>query len=250
MESRGAWQETRSSLSVASRVSLFSLHLFKNIASGLVVFEAYEKSLEIATEPSSGAVSAHFLSGGVAGAAHAATSASLDMVTRPLALRPGWHSLLPGPWSPSLHRLGYSAIHHSIAHSVLFGTYEGLRRPLMMMTNAPSFPFKPSPQSKETEPIDDEDDEDDVFINNTQLGCTALAGGLAGSLQHVVSHYTEVIEVEAQFSLQWLAKRMRASPVPAPGAAVVAAMPSAIGFVAYEYGRDFSEAVMDNDSSS
>jgi len=134
----------------------------------------------------------------------------------------------------------------------LFGTYAGLRRPLLAITEAPSFPFKNKSgfqlaqheEAKEKEEEEDEDDdENEVFINNAQLGCTALAGALAGSIQHTVSHYTEVIEVEAQCTLPWLVKKIRASPAPAARAVAAAAVPSAIGFIAYEYGREFPEAV-------
>ena len=91
---------------------------------------------------------------------------------------------------------------------------------------------------------DDDDDDDDVFATPTQFACTALAGATAGTIQHSVSYYTEVIELEARFSWKQFLKETRQLPLPPLRGALMASIPTGIGFVAYEFGREFSDRVL------
>jgi len=90
--------------------------------------------------------------------------------------------------------------------------------------------------------VADDEDQDDVFATSTQLACCAFAGGSAGSLQHAVSYHTEeVLQLESGLSKKLIARHFRELPLPPLRGTLFAAIPSAIGFVAYEYGREFSE---------
>jgi hypothetical protein len=104
-------------------------------------------------------------------------------------------------------------IHHSIAHSVLFGCYESIKRGL----------------------LDESSDQREI----PHFATVSLAGGLAGQIQHVVSHFTEqwlLIGVETTTTTPKPLVRFVASP-PTLRPILFAFLPSAISFVAFEYGK-------------
>lgn len=149
-------------------------------------------------------LSTHFYAGACGGSVHAVTSTV-------------WESL----WKPSLIQiLPAMTIHHAIAHSTLFGCYETCKRGLLSV--------EASQQAH---------DEIPYFCSVT------LAGGVAGSVQQIVSTYTEqwlrvdvVEEVPQPFTRAMV--RFHATP-PTLRSLLFAFPPSAISFVAFEYCKSF-----------
>jgi hypothetical protein len=115
--------------------------------------------------------------------------------------------------------------HHGMAHAALFGSYELVKRQLLHMTGLDSTLLHHGP---------------------AYLGSIVVAGGVAGQVQHVMSHYTEqwlrleegVVILEATTTTTAMSVLKFRPPVMR---SVVMAFPaSAIGFVAFEYGRNLA----------
>ena len=150
-------------------------------------------------------VAAHFLAGAVGGSAHGVAETVLE---RPLLFH---------------RRLPLMTAHHGLAHAVLFGSYESFKRAM----------------------------EDDCLsvAGDNQLGYLVsftLAGGFAGQLQHVVSHYTEQILIPESSGSPAIGNRsslvalLRRLSLPTLRPTLMAFLPGAIGFVAFEYGKHIS----------
>lgn len=107
--------------------------------------------------------------------------------------------------------------HHAVAHSVLFASYEATKR--LCVSNFTSHSNELGGEG--VEPV----------IRVETLGCVAVAGGLAGQAQHLVSHYSEQVFTSTTLPIRWTAP-----PVLRP--LLVAFFPSSIAFVALEYGRN------------
>lgn len=132
-------------------------------------------------------------------------------------------------------------LHHAIAHSILFASYECSKRLL-------NFDF----QGSETTSIQSEENEDSIIPSSAKnIMFIGAAGGIAGQIQHVVSHYSEQIlnvseegqmrkGVEPISSVRAIIKHCRLQPPKAPtiGPVMVAFVPSAVGFVAFEFGKE------------
>lgn len=146
----------------------------------------------------------HYFAGACGGSVHAVASTF-------------WESL----WKPSLIRiLPAMTIHHAIAHSVLFGCYETTKRGLLAT-------------------MSDSRKHDEI----PYFASVTLAGGIAGQIQQVVSTYTEqwlriavVKETPQPFTRHMV--RFKATP-PTVRSVLFAFPPSAISFVAFEYGKSF-----------
>lgn len=111
-------------------------------------------------------------------------------------------------------------IHHAIAHSVLFGCYETCKRGLLAE-------------------MSDSRRHDEI----PYFASVTVAGGVAGQIQQVVSTYTEqwlrlaiVEETPQPFTKHMV--RFKAAP-PTLRSVIFAFPPSAISFVAFEYGKSF-----------
>ena len=168
-----------------------------NLEQGVPVMDVVERDAYARAS-----LSTHFFAGSCGGSVHAVASTC-------------WDSL----WQPKLIRiLPAMTIHHSIAHSTLFGCYETIKRGLL----------KEMSESRKQ-------DEIPYFTSVT------LAGGMAGSIQHYVSTYTEqwlriaVVEDTPQPFTRHMV-RFKATP-PTMRSVVFAFPPSAISFVAFEYGK-------------
>lgn len=96
-----------------------------------------------------------------------------------------------------------NVLHHSLAHSILFGTYEGSKRLLL---------------------LEDKRSKQDGFLLRI-----AAAGGFAGQFQHVVSHYSEAILIDKIPWQKLSAPTWRSIAWAFPG--------TAVGFVAFEFGK-------------
>jgi hypothetical protein len=253
--------------------------LVKNTILGIVVFDGYDKIMEELTsrtvtadqQKSDGEddhvinaldpqevhsynpiaiasvpVPQHFVAGAAAGSLHSMLTVFFDSLQS--------RSL------PTLRNCCYVTLHHSFAHSILFGSYEWAKRFLGQRPNdnyALGF----------TQLKDDDDDDDDSSVRWNQLAVTAIAGGTAGILQSCVSHYTgmwfgvettersyhqidilsgaEKKKMNSQPStLDSLGLKARSIqrmflPLPPVRSTLITFPVMSIAFLAYEYAKDF-----------
>lgn len=104
---------------------------------------------------------------------------------------------------------GGTALAHSLAHASLFGSFEVMKDALLSLTGA-----------RHEEPLG--------------VAMVGVAGGLAGLCEEAVSHLTPHWETEGVGSLQVAIKR---HGLPQLRTISSAALPTALGFLAWEYGR-------------
>uniref|UniRef100_A0A7R9ZT87 Uncharacterized protein n=1 Tax=Craspedostauros australis TaxID=1486917 RepID=A0A7R9ZT87_9STRA len=225
--------------------------LIKNTILGTVVFEVYEQSYGIMQqrwnqEDTSAQhafeTSHHCIAGAIAGTSHAFLGLAFEtMENRAL---------------PTFRYTMQSAIHHSLAHTVLFGSYAGVKYLLESMI------AKQHQQRSATTSLAGGDE----FLMEYQIGITATAGGVSGVVQNTVSHYTgmwlQVETTEKTMYQQMLANRtavtaasidspaasgsrsiMRSMinsfrPLPPAGQTLLAFPGMAVAFLAFEYARD------------
>jgi hypothetical protein len=222
------------------RARLFGWNLFRNTLLGMAVFESYgyvvsslapteltiKEQQEVPTitvvgdgdgqgdddddvsilfgepdEYSRASLPSHLLAGSVAGSIHGLAA-----------------SLMEGNSTSrsTMRYLSWNTIHHSLAHSMLFGSYEGIKRGILQMT----------------------EDEERSVSRAYHVLTFSVAGGLAGQVQHLISHYVEGGLGLANETLQvdWR-PALRTTPAIRP--LLWAFPPSAIGFVAFEYGKRY-----------
>jgi hypothetical protein len=113
-----------------------------------------------------------------------------------------------------LRKTTLGTIHHSLAHSLLFGSYEFIKRSIVQELHV----F----------------DESTQYFGGAYLAGFGIAGGMAGQIQHLFSHYTE-----HAFGLANSTLRLSTKQVVAPQLRPLfwSFPPSAIGFIAFEYGK-------------
>lgn len=117
-----------------------------------------------------------------------------------------------------IQQAAYHTLHHSLAHSVLFGSYEFLKRSVLYELHHG----------------------DVIESNGSSLLGFGLAGGFAGQLQHLVSHCTESMTFESGITSTKLAHRLVMPGVPTIRPLLTAFPPSAIGLIAFEYGKNLT----------
>jgi len=142
---------------------------------------------------------------------------------------------------PTLIYTSSSILHHSLAHSMLFGSYQFTKR--FLFQHYHNF-----------QTFDNGEDDTSVTPNNrdntiTHASIIAVAGGLAGQVQHVTSHFTEqllalgevnnfITSVDNSHNKMTIYQRLALSASwPSWRSTMVAFPPSAIGFLAFEYGK-------------
>jgi len=197
---------------------------------GLAVFEAYGAVVERFAPPPSSSVGengddgkdrmqllqdpyarasvlTHIWAGALGGGAHGLAASVWDAVA-------GRGNVAPTTTTTTARFL----LHHATAHATLFGTYEGSKRWLLASLSGLR-----------------EHDETIRHLSSVEyLGVVAVAGGLSGQAQHLVSHYSEqVILCKPE---RTASKRVILSPI-LLRPLVAAFLPSSIAFVAFEYGR-------------
>lgn len=204
------------------RVKSFTSMLMKNALLGAAVFESYgyivdqlapatigdtkqeddEGFLEEPDEFERASLPIHIGAGFAAGSVHGVFTTVLESSKTPVRL---------------------NAIHHACAHSILFGSYEGLKRL-----------FVGEMHSMES---------GTQIYGGGYLVAFGIAGGIAGQLQHLSSHYLELWLGISSWVVPKDAgalARIR-STAPAVRPTMAAFLPSCIGFIAFEYGKKFSE---------
>ena len=230
--------------------------LIKNTLLGAAVFETYEYMVTYLASPGKqycdpqlsinnkddndngdsdvyerASLQSHFLAGACGGFVHAIPSTFWEKTPPPLSCSGssssggvlGWtfSSRAAAVW---YYWLPTMIVHHSIAHSILFGCYECLKREFVMLWDH---------QQQQQQLL--RRDEIPYFVS------VAMAGGLAGQIQHVVSHYTEqwlwverTTTTPSSSYRQLLIQRFVTASSPTLRPTLLAFPPSAISFVAFE----------------
>lgn len=175
---------------------------------------------------------AHFGAGAVAGSIHGIGTFVMEQR----------HKLVGGGGNKNYlwRQAGHHTLHHAVSHMILFGGYESTKR---FLTQAVST-WQES-----------HDHDLNHYESATYLGVLTLAGGLAGQFQHLVSHVTEHYLLSTNMAAsggtvaagggglllhsRWTRWLLPLPPVPALRPILYAFPPSAIGFIAFEYGKQY-----------
>ena len=157
-------------------------------------------------------IKAHWTAGAVAGSVHGVATSVLETN---LSAKKLW-----------VQQAAYHTLHHTLAHSVLFGSYEFLKRSIFQQLTANEHVVAGEDKLS--------------YLAGSHLAGFAVAGGLAGQLQHLVSHYTESLTFESGITSNKLAHRLVVPRAPAMRPLLMAFPPSAIGFIAFEYGKSLT----------
>ncbi len=189
----------------------------------------------------------HFLAGAMGGAAHAVLSLVFDMklislpgdvISSPSKGTTTFHHPILQILSskpihlrvPTLHFSTFSILHHSLAHSTLFGSYQLTKRLLSSQMHNTSLGHGSN--------------------DTIRVATIAVAGGVAGQFQHVISHILEArnnASTMTSSSTSLLRFVTSSSSWPTWRSTVMAFPPSAIGFLAFEYGKLLDTSNVDAD---
>ena len=201
----------------------------------------------------------HFLAGAMGGASHAVLSSVFDikfgvsppgdvLLSSTTKGTTTYHHPILQTFSskpmqlqvPTLHFSTSSIIHHSLAHSVLFGSYQLTKRLLVSQMHSHN----------------SEDNDNNTALgygNNSdtmRVATIALAGGIAGQFQHVISHFSEqwvlLNHTSTTSPSTSLLRRVTLSSWPTWRSTLMSFPPSAIGFLAFEYGKQLNSSDVDD----
>ena len=131
-------------------------------------------------------------------------------------------------------------LHHSVGHSVLFGSFEAVKIGLGL-AHASLSEEREGPARHGGE---GEDTQDLVQVRLRHVLGVGVAGGLAGQAQHLVAHYTELLEAgsatarECASSPVSTVRNLASVPPPSVRSVLLAFPPSAVAFLAFEFGKD------------
>lgn len=209
----------------------FATSLVKNTVLGTIVFETYcwvvAKGEELGASTSAAStatpiykdvfettpLAVHFVAGAAGGSLQGVGGTVWDVTAESLSKRRLSLASFAG--------LPKSMVQHSVAHSVLFGSYEACKRCILnnlhhwdadWSSNKPTFFAAPPKALLPHQRVE-------YFVG------ISLAGGVAGQFQHVMSHLLE--------QPTWKTVRP-----PSLASSLWAFPPSAIAFLAFEYGKD------------
>jgi len=176
-------------------------------------------------------VLAHFAAGACAGWMQSTVLTSWELATKMKA----HHMQLPH--NIRTRFLIRRAVHHSIGYASLFGTYEATRRLLLHA----AYPFLQSHNATLS---------DNVNRNVVSLTAAFVAGGIAGQVHQFVSYITSHWKLQAlqsassDFSVSRHAKQY-SRLMPTLKANLSAFGPTALCFVAFQYGEDFTARLVE-----
>ena len=202
----------------------------------------------------------HFLAGAMGGASHAVLSSVFDikfgvsppgdvLLSSTTKGTTTYHHPILQTFSsrpmqlqvPTLHFSTSSIIHHSLAHSVLFGSYQLTKRLLVSQMHSHN--------------SEDNDNNSTLGYGNNsdtiRVTTIAVAGGIAGQFQHVISHFSEQwvllnhTSTTTTLSPTSLLRCVTLSSWPTWRSTLIAFPPSAIGFLAFEYGKQLNSSDVD-----
>lgn len=174
----------------------------------------------------------HAQAGGAAGSVHAILHQITEVMVQRKIPAASWVSL--------------NMLHHTIAHSILFGGYELFKRSFSSMTLWSTAATSHVPMYT-TDDVEIEEQEDHVVIGISQISIVAMAGGCAGVLQHVMSHVTNPDSILREGDERLLTvfrawtKKLRHSSMPALRPTLCSFPVSALTFIAFEYGKEWNE---------
>lgn len=228
---------------------IFPLAFLKNSILGATVFEGYEKTISYFDsrnvhhqEQSSNtndvdvyartSVAQHFAAGAVGGTIH--SIGVLGFMSSEHLYKHGFDRNRMFSYRTISAFSMLHTIHHSMAHALLFSSYEFVKRKLFDTT-----------VFHNPEPLEEN------HSDYSHLVAIGTAGGVAGVIQYVSSFYTEkwLYVGEENRIDDWKKYRFRHFFAPRPVLRSIAMSfpPSAIGFIAFESGKEFI-SMYSNDS--
>lgn len=210
---------------------------------GTVLFGIYERFTSAESALFSYSVYNSILAGILGGLAHGSLAMTWDIARSkvptnlPSSASVNQRLFVPATFPPSM--IGLLSV-HMIVHCTLFSTYEmGL---LLSDSLAPRSIASVSDNGSTNSTITDNGNSDIGSVNIesrlVELVRVAVVGGIAGVVSETVSHYTEPIEMMGVREGAKMARRLGPPPRRLLGHAF---LPSAIGFIAYEYGKESGE---------
>lgn len=152
------------------------------------------------------------------------------------------------------------AVHHSVGFATLFGIYETIRRALVnealyyFASGSPSVPSTLELLEKyrliHTESKDDH--RSGIYdMTIVPMSAAFVAGGFPGTAHFVVGHYTshwKLMSASAKVAPQRsLPKRRSSPPLPRLRATMGAFLPTALCFLAFQYGGELTERWLDDE---
>ena len=239
------------------RISNFARSLVKNTLLGAAVFATYEESIDhfetifeekiSATSDSmngksndqrnpadynysSTQLSHHYAAGFGAGCVHAFLGSLFEGLSRVTKWQPR-NGLLSSSW-PQISGAAFlpHLLHHATSHAVLFGSYETTKRAL-------NHALARTPTSSQITGISHHESE---FLDQN-LVTVALAGGIAGIGQQLVGDSSEqlakALQTKRPSTIQGWMETLKPPSYSSRSLGLVS-IPTAIGFVAFEYGRE------------
>jgi hypothetical protein len=220
----------------------------KSSFSGTILFYVYETSLDN-SEVAGSRMRSVIGCGIMAGLSHGIFNLLWDGAMSRTSFQ--WHDgyrftlrLVPAsvpvqlPYSVTGSLLGAMAV-----HTCLFSSYEGLKVCLNGtngITSAPVMLQSMNRSNRRSEKDDDEDDEGEedqrtMWLKAREAGGIALAGAFAGAAAETLTHYLEPVD---RLGFRAGIVEMSSLPRPLANAVLRAMLPSSLGFLAYEYGKD------------
>ena len=263
---------SKKSIRTWTRVSNFFGNLTKNTILGTAVFLTYEDLIdrfedgndnnsieEVNTssiDPYENSLTTtttlpqHYAAGFCAGCVHACLGRAIDVVYRikMQIYQQYWHqeksasslvsSIMHSSNNPPFSRY---LLHHAASHTVLFGSYETTKR-ITMLAFPPQIKIGRMRINNNNTAIDDEDivtggnenDDDYSSYLDDRFFIVAFAGGIAGISQQIISDYTEQLMTQRSLTR----KNWPSINKPSIKSLLLASIPTAIGFVAFEYGKE------------
>ena len=263
---------SKKSIRTWTRVSNFFGNLTKNTILGTAVFLTYEDLIdrfedgndnnsieEVNTssiDPYENSLTTtttlpqHYAAGFCAGCVHACLGRAIDVVYRikMQIYQQYWHqeksasslvsSIMHSSNNPPFSRY---LLHHAASHTVLFGSYETTKR-ITMLAFPPQIKIGRIRINNNNTAIDDEDivtggnenDDDYSSYLDDRFFIVAFAGGIAGISQQIISDYTEQLMTQRSLTR----KNWPSINKPSIKSLLLASIPTAIGFVAFEYGKE------------
>lgn len=235
--------------------------MVKNTFLGMAVFETYgivvermapvQKETASATVITTTAVNSkdpyarasvvvHCLAGALGGIAHGLVGTAWDAIAQwnvranikgPLNNNTTAANTANTPLAVLLSGAPRMIAHHTVAHAALFGSYEGIKRVLVSRMNDRMGHITTNLEVSDGAPFHDGSalPRKEPMTRVEYLGCVAIAGGLAGQVQHVVSSYSE--QLLSMTTIPKWSNLILLKPL------LLAFAPSSIAFVALEYGR-------------
>ena len=229
----------------------FGGNIVKNSLLGAAVFETYdfliEKTVTKRDKTSSitihhpnvsptdiysqASVWQHFGAGAAAGSVHGVIQKLIDTSVIERSM-------------PSIRSITFNVANHSIAHSVLFGGYEVIKRSLNSLSTAVITSNK-SDTDRYVGHIDELEGNKSTSV--TQISIVAVSGGIAGTMQQIATHFAEYIETNVSMRKKGVIgdiphySQLRLS-LPSIRSIVTTFPGNALAFIAFEYGKELIES--------